>query len=147
MIKSLTKIKKHKRLTLIVLVGAVLLSFLSIILSISARDEPSGIVNTSSQNIEITQHAVAKRDAKFCDEIKGGISATHNNENKKSNNGLQGGVSAEYPDMDESKARQACRDRVRSLIDRSIYEKEICSAGNVSHYDFDNVRWPCPSED
>lgn len=73
---------------------------------------------TSGANIEIYQKAAYKSDPSICDEIKGGINTTDNN--NPANRGkypFSSGVSVEYKQMNETQARESCRVNAQRAIE------------------------------
>lgn len=119
MIKTVKKTKNNKRkivvtlivIFLIVLGMAAVVYFLKV--SHTVTDE-----GASKANIEIYQKAARNSDLTICDQIKGGINATNNNNpaNRDKYN-FSAGVSVEYKQMNEEQARESCRTNVQRAID------------------------------
>lgn len=106
---------------------------------------PSNSESASNQNIELMNKADEFLDTKYCDQIKGSINYTNPNENRHTG-GISGGVAVITPAMTESEAKASCRNHVQQLIAQKNYENKVCADKDVTYYEFNNVKWPCPDQ-
>jgi uncharacterized membrane protein (Fun14 family) len=100
---------------------------------------------TSTKNIDLMRKAVASRDESICDQIKGAINYTDPNQDLQEE-GVSMGVSIVTPAMTESEAKAECHKHVQQLIDQNKYEVKVCADKSITHYMFNNARFPCPEE-
>lgn len=119
MVKTAKKTKNNKRKIIVTLIAV----FLIVLGTVAAVYFPRGghtvtDEGTSKANIEIYQKAARNSDPTICDQIKGGINATDNNNpaNRDKYN-FSAGVSVEYKQMNEEQARESCRTNVQRAID------------------------------
>lgn len=141
--KQTTKNRQKRRLGLVIVIIAVM-AFTGIVILFMNHDRGRLTDDTtSSQNQARMRKAVHDRDVRVCDQISGAINYTNPN-TEKSKSGFSSGVSVVTPAMTETQAKEKCRNHVQQLIDQQNYEDKVCVDKRLTHYNFNEVRWPCP---
>lgn len=118
MVKTTKKTKSDTRTIATALIVTILILLATVAVYFSKRDHTVTDEETSKANMELYQKAARNSDPSICDQIKGGINATDNNNpaNRDKYN-FSSGVSADYKQMNEEQARESCRTNVQRAIE------------------------------
>jgi hypothetical protein len=156
--KTSKNISQKKLRTLTAMIAAIILITVVTILFLTnyivqINSQGLNIINkgkltdsaTSTKNLALMRKATSQQDAKICDQISGAINYTNPNEEKREGSLLRG-VSIITSAMTESEAKEQCYTHVRDLISRDNYKSEVCRDKNITHYEFNGVRFSCPEE-
>lgn len=111
--KTINKTNKRK---IIIIVGVLLV--ISIVAGLFISNGLSTSKEASDRNIGLYQKAAQTSDLTLCDQIKGGINATdNNNSNKNKEHAFEVALSVEYKNMNERQAQESCRMNVQRIND------------------------------
>src|SRR5689334_2230114 len=116
MTRTIQKISKQKMYTIAsiaFLVAAV------VTISFFLMNNGSATQEVSNKNIELYEKAARTGDITICDQIRGGINATdNNNPDKNSEFKFEVALSREYKKMNEEQAKESCQTNVQQVNGR-----------------------------